>query len=210
MKKQVFFLNRVYQSAFDEIQRKYNEEFLENPERILELYYTPKSPLLRSSTLELIFIGMADAHKIKIQNESWLTKFEEVRQELDDLSDIIEDVKKGRLTYTVLLSLKDTNTKNNVKKIIADVWNNKIGFAWKESLLDSIYDLIQSNGYIDSIENKLNEIQEEIWREKFDGDFNPLIIQIELKRAFLYRLLNNRLRDKNSIFEFYKKNKNCH
>ena len=181
--------------AYEEIFYKFDISILENPDLMISKYRTNQSPLLRSSTLETFAKIIVMKSDIELKSDGWLIKFEKMRQLLDDLLDIREDIKNGRITYPVLLALANKSFGKKLKQMIMIEWNSSI--SYKQVLNDEnwyrIKNIIIQAGAFDtslSLAKKwIDEVYNDIKKEAFCGDTTALFILLELKRAFADRIM---------------------
>ena len=202
-KKYCELTGRVVKLAIEELGRRFDKVYLESPELVLKLYGTDQSPLLRSSTLETPFWGLKILFDAENVTDTWLKEFEQARQLLDDLGDLWEDILMGRVTYPILLSLKSYGINSELEKLIVRLWNAPNIDAQntqpsdfdREIFIRFLNDTDSLSLSTKKVSQWLDKVESEILRQQFMGNIEGILILIDLKRAYLSRLIQANYKD---------------
>jgi len=200
-------LGRIIELVYEEVNDRFNLQTLEKPEIVLKKYKTVNSPLLRSRLLETQINIISSVAAINTENINWLPFFEKLRQLLDDLSDIKEDIEIGRITYPVLVGLHREKSNGELLNIINKFWtqklkNTKCNLNKKEwSAIKTI--LLKNNSIqytCDKILKWYKKTKQALNENTLPGNVESLSLILELKKAYLYRLRKNNFDDKKPVF----------
>jgi len=142
-----------------------------------------------------------------LRDHHWVTCYEKARQILDDLADIREDIMCGRLTFPVLYALQQDHGSGNLRRIIADLWH-RIEKGGQPGILpeewDQVRKLMRDYGGFEVPSVKalrwLKKVGDGIF-SSLPGNREPLLLHIELKRAYLARLRASNFDDTPPSFE---------
>lgn len=202
---------KVVDSVFLELSRRKESHYLDYPEELLNTYNSDKSPLYRSSTLETTLICFSMISGYQLCDLKWLRSYEEARQLIDDLSDLKDDIRVGRLTlpYLIALNSSDPQLRKTLKSKIYFLWDSKIeGQASKEEVIKDIFNLLLKSNALKEVAERisvlLNEAKEGIESQNFPGNDSGLFLQVELKKAYLDRIRLNDFQPLKVEFDFYK------
>ncbi len=201
-------LGRVVQLAYEEVSNRFDKRILNNPVILLNKYETDHSPLFRSSILETQMRLISTVANIDLPRTEWLPTYEKLRQLLDDLADIKEDIEVGRLTFPVLIALQREGENGSLRKIIENHWDNKWhDFSHKKitcSQWEEIKKYLSSCGAISTVKDIIlgwyEEAKSSIHNGELPGNTDSFLLMLELKRSFLSRLENNNYTDKEPEF----------
>ncbi|MCL4873544.1 hypothetical protein KJ039_05640 [bacterium] len=200
---------------------RFNENDLINPKKRIQLYdQNFLSPFLGSGFYEAT---IRSALKINGKKENpylinWLRDFRKLRQMIDEIADIEEDIRVGRLTYPVLLGLEKPFVGKEISSIVKNIWNlsrpiikdNRasdmetiLKLNTNEEIKKSVsilYDLLNDAHVWDELYEKTEELCLKLLNNieyAFLESKNPtgLILILLLKRAFLERLRKQNWRD---------------
>ena len=193
---------RVIEISYEEISNKYNRSSLSFPEPCLSRFETDLSPLLRSSILESFVEGICEIEGIRLNDATWSRDFEKMRQLLDDLGDMRSDIVEGRLTLPVLLALHRRRGEGDLGDLIGQIWERgKRRGVWEmeDAQWEEIKRIVKETGSLESVRRRILAYYEccvkSVKDEKFSGDSEELMCLMELKKAYLHRLLDNDLDD---------------
>ena len=204
------YLSRISQIAYEEFSTRFDNNCLENPSILLKTYNTKLCPLLRSSTLEPLMVGIAKMYNIRLLSYAWIELYEKIRQLLDDIGDIWEDLTVGRLTYPVLIALRSAKEAIVLSRAIRELWQETS--TLEKKTLDvkhwpKIKSSLKRSGALsnacDLVKAWHTEILSSLNREEFRGEIEPLLIIMQLKSAFLARLIEFDFDDHKPEFVFY-------
>lgn len=184
---------RILTVVCEEVSLRYDARAVLAPGIALVKYDSNLSPLLRSSMLEMPLLGVAAVAGTQIEPSSWVQNYERARQLLDDAADVRGDLGGGRLTYPVLISLSAPDS-GGLRERILHMWEvaERSGtpriadreWAWLRA------EITRLGGYEASSAQALDWLDtvERGCLTALRGDPEPLLVHIELKRAFLERL----------------------
>jgi hypothetical protein len=188
-------LSRVVNCAYEEYLRRFDIECLKSPARLLNIYDGDKSPLLRSSVIETLFLALSAVNGYLIKSITWLQNFEKLRQTLDDLADMREDILNGRLTYTWLYALKQLGPNSKLEKNLIELWRQvrtNISDLEKMEYAENAIKLVNESdvyAHIEKIITKMIiDIELGIRNEMLPGNIEGLLILVKLKEAYFQRL----------------------
>jgi hypothetical protein len=184
---------RMLTVVCEEVSLRYDERAVLAPDIALARYESNLSPLLRSSMLEMPLFGMAAVAGTQVEPSSWVPNYERARQLLDDAADVREDLGRGRLTYPVLISLSVPDS-GELQERILRLWERS-----RRSGTPRIADpewarlraqITRLGGYEASSAQALDWLDtvERGCLTTLRGNPEPLLVHINLKRAFLERL----------------------
>jgi hypothetical protein len=199
-------LRRIVETVWDETQHRFLIEYLHQPDILLATYDSHNSPLLRSGMLEAVFMGISACLGIRQGVPQWVRDYEQLRQLLDDIADVKEDLQVGRLTFPVLVGLH-ADVSASLRTLIEHYWASTImnGSGNMESVVwAQIKSILKSCGAFAvacaRVRDWIVRVQKGIANHGFVGNTEPLLLIVELKRAFMARLIETDFDDREPKF----------
>lgn len=215
----------IIQSMFDNYYDRYNPNSLHNFNELLKKYLdTPQSRHLGSgfyaSSIHACFGYYNKDIPEKIRELTRLMRI--LRQRVDEIADIQEDISSGLVTYPIALLFRELNQSHryeligNIEKmwcyavekikhkkhntlLLKDFFKNDprltdyLNLLKSEMVTNNIYDILQSE--IENIASLCHSLISDISKENSCVDFTDMHIIIDLKSAFLDRLKNQKWDD---------------
>lgn len=180
----------------NELSNRYSDLYLENPSKLLKEYRQGNSPLLRSSILETVAHVFCIMRGINSVSIGWVRKYEEIRQSFDDLVDLTNDIKKGRVTYPVLFALIDPTYGKKIKREIEKIWDKSRNQESVDSNITILKGYLIDSGVLkkvsDQVEWRLESVISEINNSDLPGPRDKLLCWLEVKRSALARMKINK------------------
>jgi hypothetical protein len=188
---------------------RYDEQYFLRPSLLLRIFETPVCPWFRSSALETLMLGVAEMHNLPRPETGWLRDFERMRQLLDDIADIRDDLVAGRLTYPVLVGLQSDRHAAALSDQIQTVW--RASPQERQSRMQNLWPTIKRLlSDADAYEACMRKIR--IWERRiaeainvgsFPGGTTYLHLVLDLKRALADRLTVQGFEDHPEPFPFF-------
>lgn len=170
-----FVVSRLYQDYLE----KFRREVLKTPPSVDEYLNSPISSLRASSYWEVMLRGSFARHNQQPPKAlvDACDRLRALRQVVDEIADLCDDVLEGSLTLPVLLILHDSRYQKNASKLIQQAWDKTSDLASRKEAVARLHDLIVGAGIFAHVYT----IAETMWRE---GREYCRTIEKEKGRAF--------------------------
>jgi hypothetical protein len=195
-----FVLLRMYEDWAE----RYSEEPLVCPEETLKEYLESSTSRLQASGYwELMVKGSFASHGVEAPPElvSILRRLRKLRQIVDEIADLDEDIRAGLVTTPVLYALcKDTGS-GQVSEAIRSLWRrqrNEPG-APDDDLIAQIRKLVEELGGLEASHKEADFVWREACQdcvEAFGDRGSDYLVLLDIKRAKLDYLSKNGWRDR--------------
>lgn len=210
----------ISEIMFLDYEHRFDTMLLESTNEAIEKYLTSElSALVGSGFYEVTIRAAMQIIEEDITNDQmvFMKDFRRLRQIVDEIADVVEDVRVGRVTLPFLLALLNPKYKKQVDNLIRDIWktSNEVIDNYSHSknrliselsqdpklkaLTDTLYDKLIKSGVFDLTYN----IAEQIFTNVVSGlkthfprhNMDGLVRIAYLKKAFLERLKRQNWRD---------------
>lgn len=189
----------VFQSIIEDIYNRYNLSYLDNPRAYLQQELSSPVSQLTSKYFETSLTCALLINEVQIHSEiiNFAKEFGRLRQIIDQIADIREDITVGKITFPILFALiKDKN--NILKKQILDFWCLKESKKRAFELERIIGNIKEFGGYDEAYNLSVqiyNDIQKKFINLPITIGSLELKSLILLKKAYLERIKRNNWKD---------------
>jgi hypothetical protein len=207
--------DRIFRDVFDPISgfvilrmyedwaERYSEDLLAHPEeRLTEYLHSPTSRILASGYWELMVKGSFASHGVAAPPEliSVLRSLRKLRQIVDEIADLDEDIRTGLITLPILYALRQDGARGQVGEAIRVLWRHQRNEpdAPDGDLIAHVRKLVEEAGGFEAS----HEEADSVWRdackdcaESLGDRGSDYLVLLDIKRAKLEFLSKNGWRD---------------
>jgi hypothetical protein len=207
--------DRIFRDVFDPISgfvilrmyedwaERYSEDLLTHPEeRLTEYLHSPTSRIFASGYWELMAKGSFARHGAAAPPAliSVLRRLRKLRQIVDEIADLEEDIRTGLVTIPVLYALRADKDRGQIGEAVRSLWRHQKAEpdAPDDDLVAHVRKLVEeARGFEASLEEA-----DSVWRdackdcaESFGDQGSDYLVLLDIKRAKLESLSRNAWRD---------------